>query len=226
MIDPTHSAKGNIQLGLGIKLPTGDYKYQDYYHMNDSVQVLDAVDQSIQLGDGGTGITTELNAFYNASKKVGLYGNFFYLLNPREQNGVYTTRGRALTSAGMRDPIKYGSHVMSVPDQFMFRLGASYTLNHFSFSGGLRYECLPSEDLIGGSNGFRRPGFVVSAEPVITYKTNKAHWYLSVPVAIERSRTQSVPDKIRSRMTGVSFTGDAAFADYTINLGVSLPLGK
>jgi hypothetical protein len=43
--------------------------------------------------------------------------------------------------------------------------------------------------------------------------------YLSVPVAVERNHTQSVPDKIRTHKTGVYAHGDAAFADYTINLG-------
>ena len=28
MFDPAKSHKGNIQLGLGIKLPTGDYRYR------------------------------------------------------------------------------------------------------------------------------------------------------------------------------------------------------
>src|SRR5205085_2475543 len=58
LAQPSKAAKGNVQLGLGVKLPTGDYRYQDYFYKNDSVKVLGPVDQSIQLGDGGTGITT------------------------------------------------------------------------------------------------------------------------------------------------------------------------
>jgi hypothetical protein len=33
------------------------------------------------------------------------------------------------------------------------------------FSGGIRIEGLPSSDLIGGDRGFRRPGYIISAEP-------------------------------------------------------------
>ena len=55
--------------GWELKLPTGDYKYQDYFYKNDSTKVLGPVDQSIQLGDGGTGITLELNSFYSLSQK-------------------------------------------------------------------------------------------------------------------------------------------------------------
>src|SRR5687767_7806383 len=53
--------KGNIQLGLGVNLPTGDYKYEDYFYKDDSTQVLGAVEQAIQLGDGATVFPVELN---------------------------------------------------------------------------------------------------------------------------------------------------------------------
>ena len=218
---PSAGKKANMQIGLGIKLPTGDYKYQDYFHINDSTKVLDAVDQSIQLGDGGTGITLETNAFYNVSKNTSIFFNGFYLSNPREQNGVLTTRGRSLSSQSMQDAIKYGSDVMSVPDQYMLRLGVSVGVSNFNFSGGLRMECVPAEDLIGGSNGFRRPGYVLSVEPVVAFKVNRTQLYLSIPYAVQRNRTQSVPDKIRTQKTGVYSKGDAAFADYTINFGMA-----
>jgi len=78
--------------------------------------------------------------------------------------------------------------------------------------------------LIGGNNGFRRPGYVISVEPVVAYKIKRTQLYVSVPFAIERNRTQSVPDKIRSAKTGVYAQGDAAFSDYTLNFGVSFSL--
>lgn len=218
--DPLKPARWNVQGGLGIKLPTGDYRYQDLFYRNDSTYVLGPVDQSIQLGDGGTGITVEANAFYHFARKAGLYANAFYLLNPREHNGVSTARGGTPSAASLA----YRSSVMSVPDQYMVRAGANFRTGKWTLSGGLRMECVPAEDLVGGSNGFRRPGYVLSAEPVAAYKTRAAQLYVSVPYAVERSRTQSVPDKIRSAKTGVPFTGDAAFADYSINVGVSFAL--
>lgn len=220
LLDPTAMRKGNIQLGLGIKLPTGDYRYTDYFYRNDSTKVLGPVDQSIQLGDGGTGITLEVNTYLALTPKTSLYFNGFYLANPREQNGVSTARGGTPSATALA----YGSDVMSVPDQYMLRGGTSYSLNGFTFSGGARIECVPAEDLIGGSNGFRRPGYVLSAEPVVAYKLKRAQLYVSVPVALERNRTQSVPDKLRTAKTGVYAQGDAAFADYTINAGVAVAL--
>src|SRR5258705_5995140 len=39
--------KGNIQAALVIKIPTGDFRYQDYFIRNDSTKVLAPVDQAI-----------------------------------------------------------------------------------------------------------------------------------------------------------------------------------
>ncbi|MEO6188147.1 MAG: hypothetical protein ABIO82_05520 [Ginsengibacter sp.] len=215
MLDPAKMQKGNIQFGLGLKLPTGDYKYQDFFYKTDSTSVLGPVDQSIQLGDGGTGFSLEMNAYYNFSKHFSLYGNVYYLANPREQNGTSTSRG----ADPAQSAIQYGTSTMSVPDQYLLRGGFNLTAKRATLSLGLRDECLPVHDLIGGSSGFRRPGYIISAEPGLTYALKKVNIYAYVPVAIVRSRTQSVPDKVKTRITGQYAQGDAAFADYTINVG-------
>lgn len=217
LIDPEKMSKGNIQAGLGIKLPTGDYTYQDFFYKTDSTSVLGPVDQSIQLGDGGTGITAEINSYYNLSKRFGFYGNFYYLANPREQNGTSTARGGTASATALR----YGSSTMSVPDQYMVRAGANFTTAALTISLGVRDEGLPARDLIGGSSGFRRPGYIISAEPGITYKIKKTNVYAYLPFALKRNRTQSFADKKRTEITGVYAQGDAAFADYTINLGAT-----
>lgn len=218
VVDPAKMPKGNIQFGLGIKLPTGDYKYQDVFHKNDSTLVLGPVDQSIQLGDGGLGFSTEMNAYYNISKVFSLYGNLYYLLSPREQNGTLTSRGGTPSATS----IKNGSFVMSVPDQYMIRAGANVTLKDLTVSVGFRDECLPSHDLIGGSKGFRRPGYILSVEPGLTYNFKKINVYAYVPIALERNRTQSVADIFQTKLTGVYTKGDAAFADYAVNVGFSV----
>jgi len=225
IFDPATSHRGNLQAGLGLKLPTGDYETQDFFHKEASdgsdSAILGPVDQSIQLGDGGTGITFELNGYYNITPRTGFYGNLYYMINPREQNGVSTARGGNASS----NAIKYFSSTMSVPDQYLVRFGAAYLLsNQMNISGGIRIEGIPSSDLVGGDKGFRRPGYVISAEPTITYMTKGAGFYLSVPVAFERNRTQNYSDKLRSAATGTHVQGDAAFADYLVNVGVTLHL--
>ncbi len=217
LLNPEKMSKGNIQLGLGVKLPTGDYKYQDFFYKNDSTQVLGPVDQSIQLGDGGTGFSLEVNSYYNFTKTIGGYANFYYLLNPREQNGTSTARGGTPSVTAVRN----GSSVMSVPDQYMWRVGGNFNFNKIVASAGVRMECIPSDDLVAGSSGFRRPGYVISAEPGVTYIGKKINIYSFVPVALKRNRTQSYSDKKQTEKTGVYTIGDAAFADYAINVGVS-----
>ena len=218
MFDPNKDLKGNLQLGFGIKLPTGDYRVQDYFHKNDSTIILGPVDQSIQLGDGGTGFTVEAKGYYHFVKKFGVYGDVFYLINPREQNGVSTARGGNPSATQTR----YFTSTMSVPDQYMARAGASFQTEKFMASAGARLEGIPSSDLIGGDKGFRRPGYVLSIEPVISYKIKKVELYASGPVAIQRNRVQSYSDKLQTKATGIKVQGDAAFADYSLNLGCTI----
>jgi hypothetical protein len=217
LLDPLKNPKGNIQVGLGLKFPTGVNNYQDYFKTSDSTSNYGPVDQSIQLGDGGTGITLEINTFYNISPAFSFYGNFYYLSNPRNQNGTSNAHGGLPSPASIAN----GSNIMSVPDQYMARIGANWMVRQFTFSLGARDECLPVHDLIGGSDGFRRPGYIISVEPGITYNVGKIALYAYVPVALVRNRTQSVPDKITTAKTGVYTHGDAAFADYVVNIGAS-----
>lgn len=219
MFDPVKYMKGNIQLGLGIKLPTGDYNYQDYWYNvgPNGTKELRTVDQSIQLGDGGTGLTVEANTYYNLTHNFSVYGNFYYLINPREQNGVRTYRETL-------SPALANEAIMSVPDQYMARGGFNYSFNHIqglSLAGGARIEGIPVNDLVGGSGDFRRPGYVVSIEPSVNYTIKKANLFASVPLAIVRNRLQSVTDKENSAKTGKYVRGDAAFANYTINVGAA-----
>lgn len=211
--------KGNIQVGLGLKLATGDYRYQDYFHKDYTqplVTTLAPVNQSIQLGDGGTGFTIELNGYYALNKTVSLYGNLFYLSNPRDQNGVSSTWGGTPST----NLIKAGGQVNTVPDAYTMRAGANFTVKKYVFWLGARKEGVPVYDLIGGSNGVRRPGTAMSIEPGINYKHKNSVFYAFVPIVIYRNAFQSVPDKNISSITGVYQGSPAAFANYLFFVGV------
>lgn len=219
MLDPAKYSKGNFQIGLGLKLPTGDYNAQDYFYNVGPGGTKEArpVDQSIQLGDGGTGIIAEVNGYYNFAKNFGLYGNVYYLSNPKEINGTRTFRETL-------SPVLANEAIMSVADQYMARVGFNVGFGAWSASAGGRIEGIPVEDLVGGSLGFRRPGYVISAEPGLNYIHKKTVVFLTVPIALDRNRTRSVTDKEASETSGTYRHGDAAFADYSINVGVSIKL--
>ena len=210
LLDEEKYPKGNLALALGMKFPTGNYKATDrFYNVGENGESeIRPVDQSIQPGDGGFGVTVELQGYRQLGNAFILNGNFYYLINPRETNGSRRTP----TS----DPF-------SVTDQFAARLGLNYMtpLHGLDVYLGGRVEGIPVYDLVGGSDGFRRPGYVISLEPGVNYGFRNLFFNVSVPIALVRNRTQSYLDKQRERETGTPRHGDAAFADYLINVGVT-----
>lgn len=216
LIDPMKLKKYNVALGVGIKLPTGNYNVQgDFHKLNKEgvdYTITKPVDQSIQLGDGGVGFSLEGQGYIQVGNTTSFYANGFYLFNPRETNGI--NRNPAT------DPNPVDGY-FSVPDQFAARLGVNQSLpflKGFSLMLGGRVEGVPSQDLIGGSRGFRRPGYIVSVEPGVAYMKNGFSAVVSVPVALYRNRTKSYADL--QDPTGQRH-GDAAFADYLISVNVS-----
>jgi hypothetical protein len=211
--------KGSLILGLGVKLPTGNYHVKDYFQKGEGpTPTLLPVDQSIQLGDGGTGVIAEVDFSHLLKGKIFGYINGMYMVNPRNTNGVIRS---ANLTAGI--PL---SNEMSVPDQYMARAGARYSNNGIQASLGGRLECIPSEDLIGKSDGFRRPGYIISAEPSVFYTTGNHTFGINVPIALERNRTQNTIDKERTRMTNTFTQGDAAFADWLLSVSYAYRFAK
>jgi hypothetical protein len=221
MLNPAKYAKGNFALGLGIKIPTGNEGVEGDFHKLDSLgndyTTRRPVDQSIQLGDGGWGINIEVQGYHALFNKANVYFSGFYLSNPREINDVLRN-----PSSDPADPYSY----FSVGDQYAARVGFNFLpLSNFGVSAGGRLEGVPSADLIGGSKGFRRPGYVISVEPGVTFVHKSATFNLNVPVAVFRNRVQSAQDKERTAQTGEYRIGDAAFADYLINATLTYKFG-
>ncbi len=215
LLNPVKHTKGNLAVALGLKFPTGNAKAKDtFYNQGDerNQDVEKAVDQSIQPGDGGLGVTIEAQGYRTLSDKFVLNASLYYLVNPRETNGTMTI---------------FGTSELSVPDQYAIRIGATYLspVHGLSFYLGMRDEGIPATDLVGGSDGFRRPGYVISVEPGVNYAAGNFIASLNVPVAIERNRTQSYQDKKATAATGEYRHGDAAFADYLINASLVFRLG-
>lgn len=204
------SSRFNYSIGIGVKLPTGKYNYEDTFYnqgSNKDENIEKVVDQSIQPGDGGTALTIDVRGFHPISHSFGISSNLFYLFNFQETNGVLTRNGRS---------------EFSCPDQFAATIGGFYnTMKGFNFYLGSRAEGVPANDLIGSSSGYRRPGYAISAEPGVGYSKNNLSVSATLPIALYRNRTRSFEDKVRTAQTGVYRHGDAAFADYLINVIVA-----
>ena len=205
MMDPEKRANGNLQLGIGVKLPTGANNVTDTFRTLSAgviTNVVRTVDQSIQPGDGGFGILADFNWFQAVpAAKMSLYAGGAYLANPQETSRVLTYRNGA------------GENLMSIADQYLLRAGAAFAVpksTSMSVSAGVRIEGVPVTDLFGGSAYFRRPGLAVSFEPSLHIGKGKHGITVGVPIAMYRNRFVSVPDKARGAH------GDAAFADYLV----------
>lgn len=175
------------------------------------------VDQSIQPGDGGWGLITEIDMTRRIAGSFSAYVNAMYMFNPRNTNGVLR-RATPYTIPSTGEPIPR-SNELSVSDQYLWRVGASVELNGLQASLGARMEGIPSEDLLGKTDGFRRPGYIISAEPSVFYMTGQHTFGVNFPIALERNRTRNVIDKTQgiNSATGEPYIGDAAFADWLLS---------
>lgn len=225
---PTTHAKGNIQLGISLKAPTGDSGLSGTFYTTNS-SVVKTLDQSIQPGDGGWGFALEANAYRELFARTTVFAQASYLFNPQNENGVLTWRDNATSIPGVvtatPKQAAYYEHYMSVPDQYFGRAGVAYTVVPkwgLSVTAAGRIEGIPVEDVIGGSDGFRRPGFAISFEPGIVWMKGRYSANLTVPFALYRNRERSVADQKASGASGTNVHGDAAFADYVVTAAFSL----
>jgi hypothetical protein len=210
MFDPLASSNRNVWLGLGIKIPTGSAGVVGTRRRlidGDLVTSVQTNDQSIQPGDGGFGVLLDVMAFQMfAGGRAAVYASGSYLANPGGTNGVVTFRSRESEA------------IMSIADQYVARVGVSSMIPGIAaLAGGLgfRAEGVPARDLLGPSDGFRRPGYAYSIEPTLSYRVGVNTLSAGVPVALYRNRTISVPDSERGGH------GDAAFADWILMVGIS-----
>jgi hypothetical protein len=206
MRDTETCKHSNVSLGLGLKFPTGQSDHTDVrrtFSAGGMVSSVVPVDQSIQPGDGGWGFTLEATGFRRFGLRVVSYASASYLFNPRQESG---------TDRGGNDP---NTRFLSVADQYLARVGVAANFRRVTASLGGRVEGVPANDLIGGSRGFRRPGYAISVEPGLTLRRGRSALTVGLPVAVYRNRTRSYADKINGGH------GDAAFADYLLIVGLA-----
>jgi len=216
VLNPKSHPMGNFAVGLGLKIPTGKSNVQDTFPgINGLNNTLRAVDMSVQPGDGGWGITTEISAFKRISR-VMLFGSGNYLINPRDTNNTPSI----LVSLGAGNPTlpnNVNRLVNSVPDQYLVRLGGSVGIGHgFGVSAAWRVEGLPRYDLIGRSDGFRRPGLEMFVEPGISYSRGSSSFGFSVPWGVYRNRK---PDAYTGALGDATFPRFIILGTYSVRFG-------
>jgi len=197
---------GNIAVGVGVKMPTGNSNVQSTFpNISGTDPKLKPVDQSVQPGDGGWGLTMDVSGFKRIPHAT-LFGSASYLVNPKDHNNT-TSIGYNISAAAVPPINADGTSYNSVPDQFMVRLGGAVPIGSTGFAGSLtwRAEGLPRYDLIGESHGFRRPGMEMFIEPGLSYAKGSQVVSFQMPFGYYRNR-------FPNPYTGNA--GDATFPKY------------
>jgi hypothetical protein len=228
MIDPEKAHRGNIMIGAGVKLATGKHDVMDDALQADGSKLSVVMDQAIQPGDGGVGVSLEVQAFRELIKNVYGFANAYYLFNPKESNGSF----KSLPTVGLE-----GYNLYACPDQYFARAGVMAAVGKaqkISLSLAGRLEGIPAYDAFGGQRAYRRPGYVVAIEPGITYRTGQHTFSIFVPYNFIKNRIQSAADiasqdlqnaQITDETKKVHVQGDAAFADYSVSIGYAFRFG-
>jgi hypothetical protein len=217
LFDTKSHLQGNLAVGAGVKMPTGNYRARDRFP--DSTGNNDAlryVDQSIQPGDGGWGLELEAQTFRRFSR-AQVFASASYLANPRDTNGTPSLIVSRLPP-GAAPPASAGTRVVnSVPDQYLTRAGAAVPIaKTIVASLSYRIEGQRRYDLIGASHGFRRPGVEMFVEPGVSVGVGRQVMSFTVPIGFYRNRK---PDPY----TGLQ--GDATFPRFIVLGSYSLRFG-
>lgn len=224
LLDPKTHYHGNVSVGLGVKLPTGNYRATDLSYRSDP-PVYRPVDPAIQPGNGGTGIATGVQAFQRISNNLYAYLEGTYLMEPRDSNGTQFPAGD-LTIPGAGARINHPFAYESVPDSYFGRGGIGIVLwpeYGLALTLGGRIDGVPPDDVLGSNKkGTRITGYSVYFEPGITITKGRYTFSVTGPVAVRRyAGTDPAADRILKKFPDAQL-GFAALADYLVTTSISV----
>jgi hypothetical protein len=232
LLEPRDHPYENCLVGLGIKIPTGNWDIQRVLpNLNGNDYKLRTVyPAAIMPGDGGVGIIGSLDTFKTMrgpkllrGQTVFLSGS--YLSNPRNTNqtpSIISSAGVPLT------PNFLNQLTNSVADAYAVQAGASFKLpgtwNNPKLKGlrprvVYRWEGVRSHDIIGPAGGFRQPGYAMSFGPGVTYSYGKNTIMVDVPITFNRFINGE-----RSEVPGPSNGIKPAALNVGRNLGLVAPV--
>ena len=201
--NPGQHTAGNMAFGVGVKMPTGDNDVSGALTLASGAPFNIPADQSIQLGDGGWGVIFQAQGYHTLFRRSSGYFNTWYLMSPRD-------------STGIKSP--YPGVFLSVPDVYSTRIGVAYgvsTKRGISVSFGARIDGIPRRDLIGGSDGFRRPGYSLYLEPGIIMTHGHGSYTLSVPLRVHQDFKRSLVDMQLGKAGGGDLADSLILAQYS-----------
>jgi hypothetical protein len=232
LFEPRDHPYANCLVGVGIKIPTGNWDAQHWLpNLNGQDVIKRAVyPPAIMPGDGGVGIIGSLDTFKTLRGPQLLRGQTIflsgsYLSNPRNTNGTPSI----ISSAGVPlTPNFLNELTNSVADAYAVQAGASFkipgTWNRPNLKGlrprvVYRWEGVRNHDIIGPAGGFRQPGYVMSFGPGLTWARGKDTLMVDVPITFSQFINQE-----RSLVPGPSNGAKPAPLNNQRNLGLVAPV--
>jgi hypothetical protein len=209
--DPRTHPVGNLSAVVGVKTPSGSHEVIDNWYIPGGSMTW-TVDQSIQLGDGGWGIFLQTQGFRRTTPKAWVYGSASYLASPRDQTAVLQAPSGP-----------YSRTFVSVPDVFQARGGFGYAVwprHGLTATAGVRLDGIPLHDLLGASDGFRRPALIGYAEPGLTYSRGQSTVTVNVPLRIFYDFRASAVDR------QLGLTGGGDLASYLVFVGYTYRMNR
>ena len=206
LLDPRTHQRGNISVGLGVKAPTGSHtKPSQFFTASGPVDF--PADQTIQPGDGGWAILTQVQGFRQLSEPLSLYGFASYMISPKAHTEVVMGPGSPLP--------------WSVPDVYSARAGAALNVLPdlgLSASLGARIDGIPTRDLFGGGDSatVKRTSYIVFADPGLSFTRGRSNFTVSVPVRMYLKRTKSITEQQPGATPNAG-----GFAKYLVFAGIS-----
>ena len=120
---PGSAQRGNVQLGLGVDIPTGKDDVEDTFQTLDAasgriVGVRRTVDQSIQPGDGGWGVLLDVYAFRTLRPRWSVFASASYALTPEENQrradlSRQSVRGGDVDRRLLQRTRRHGDHALA-----------------------------------------------------------------------------------------------------------------
>jgi hypothetical protein len=197
---------GNLSIGLGVKAPTGQYKYSvPYWQANGSVMQFPA-HISTEPGDGGWGIIVQSEAFRPIHGLWYLYGAGTYTMSTKVTNGVPVAPNSPITWA--------------VPDTWDGRAGVSYAAwpdRGLATSLGIRFDGTPMGDVFGGrDNSQRFPAVGGFVEPGLSLNMGRNNLQVTVPFRIYQDYNRSTVDMATNASGGGGMTRFMLVTSYSV----------
>jgi hypothetical protein len=197
LMDPERVKRGNVLVGLGLKLPTGNYRGGNTWTGGGpGVWNNKPAPLTIMIGDGGVDVLAEVLAYRIVRfpvKKTNFFAVGSYLITPQGTTGI-PSQNLLIGPPISTSPLTQNSLVNTIPDVYSLRAGmiipSPWKENKYlrPFSGliAYRWDGSPQRDFIGNSNGFRQPGFFMAVELGLFYQHKRHLVQATSPISFVR----------------------------------------